>query len=339
MSNALRLYEANKLRVACGISHYNETTLDLCLNSIKKMKAMFVEQRVINGKTPMCASFNAALDFACDVGADVLFHTASDVIVEPNALVELLKIMDIKNNYLVLAKGYDSIHGQGSSVGIWIWNMRIVGREFRFRDVFKQDMDICLRIEKATRKTRDYTPKELNLGYHHLIWTPEELFTKYRYSLPKYSGKKQIQRMKDFLETGLKENLNNKVLLAGKRGAEAAERYGALPGAKDAASLHKEFLKSTVDLHLDGSEYYSPVKKFESKFEPVIQSMKIKYLKTKSEEIREKIIQIRNSTPFQLGFMITIAVVKPGRNTLLLPYRMLTLIIEKLRKRSKGKSV
>jgi len=126
MPKALELYKANKIRVACAVSHYNEITLQMCLDSIARMQAKFIGQRVISGKTPMCASFNAALDFTCDISADILFHTAADVIVEPDALVELLKVMDMKDNYLALALGYDSIYGFKAPVGIWIWNMRIV---------------------------------------------------------------------------------------------------------------------------------------------------------------------------------------------------------------------
>ena len=107
MPNALEWYKANKICVACAVSHYNEITLDICLNSIARMQAEFVGQRVISGKTPMCESFNVALDFACDIGGDILFHTAADVIVGPDALVELLKVMDMADNYLSIAQGYD----------------------------------------------------------------------------------------------------------------------------------------------------------------------------------------------------------------------------------------
>jgi len=353
MPNALELYKANEISIACGISHYNELTLEMCLNSIARMQAKFVGQRVISGKTPMCASFNAALDFACDVGADILFHTAADVIVEPNALVELLKVMDMEDNYLALAKGYDSIHGPEASAGLWTWNMRIVGREFRFRDVFQQDMDVCQRIEDATGKSRVYTPIELTLGYHHPVWTAEELFTKYRYSLPKYSGERQVQRMKNFLETGLALNPTNKVLLAGLRGAEAAERYGALSGSKDNVAMHEEFLELTRDLELDGTEYYVADKRFEAGFSISTQNKGVEQFKAerdtlavvlgiREEEIkrltadlekeRQKLKKERNrlhalqsSFSYQLGSLLVQAVRKPGRNTVLLPFQLLRL--------------
>jgi len=51
MPNALELYKANKIRVACAVSHYNELTLEMCLNFIARMQAKFAGQRVISGKT------------------------------------------------------------------------------------------------------------------------------------------------------------------------------------------------------------------------------------------------------------------------------------------------
>lgn len=259
---ALDLYKTNKISIISAVSHYNEATLPLCLNSIEQMKERFVDEYIISGKTPMCKSFNAALDFAYFRNADILFHTASDVIIEPFALKDLLNVMDLQNNYLSIGKGYDSIHGHNSSVGIWIWNMHIMGKKFRFRDLFKQDMDLCKRIENKTGKSRVYTPADLSLGYHHPIWSAKELYMKYRYSLPKYSKKHQIEKMMNFLYNGLKLNPDNKVLLAGLRGSEVAKKFGKLPGSKNNSLIYKEFLEQTSDIKIDGTEYYILHKRF-----------------------------------------------------------------------------
>jgi len=362
MPNALKLYKADKIRIACAVSHYNELTLEMCLNSIARMQAKFVGQRVISGKTPLHESYNAALDFACDVGADILFHTAADVIVEPNALVELLKAMDIEDNYLALAKGYDSIHGEGAAIGLWVFNMRIFGRKFRFRNVFATDMDICQRVEDATGKSRVYTPRWLTLGYHHPVWTAEELFAKYRYSLPKYDDERQVQRMKGFLEIGLALNPTNKALLAGLCGVEAAERYGALFEAKDNAAIHEEFLELTRDLELDGTEYYVADKRFEAEFstsrqhteaeqpkaerEALAAKLRIgeegaKRLKAELDRERNMRYALQSSFSYQLGSLLIEAVCKPGRNTVLLPFRLLRLAhlaVRKIREERKDVS-
>jgi hypothetical protein len=263
MSNALSLYESGEIKVACAISHYREITMGLCVITLEHMKAKFVGQRIVSGKTPMCASFNASLDYACDVGADIVFHTASDVIVAPKALTELLSVMDLDENYLSVGRGYDSMFGRKSAVGIWIWNMRILGRAFRFRNVFKQDLDLCERIETATGKTRTYTPRDLSLGYHHPIWTPEELFLKFRYSMPKYQ-EKRISDMREFLRSGLEANPTNKTLRAGMRGAEAAEQGGPTGGSKDNAAMMDEYHSATSDLMLQGTEYYVKHKYFKN---------------------------------------------------------------------------
>jgi hypothetical protein len=252
---AIDLYRAGNLNVVRAISHSDEITLGLCIQALERMDAQFSDAYIASGLSPMCNSFNSCLDFACDVGADILFHTASDVIVEPFALTKLLEIMDLDENYLSIAKGYDPMFGHGASVGIWIWNMRIVGREFRFRDVFKQDLDLCERIEEATGKSRTYTANELQMGYHHPIWTAAELYEKILYSYPKYKEFRQGDISK-FLDEGLARNPNNKALLAGYRALERAERDGRQAGSKDVVALRELFMEDTWDLHLDGSDYF-----------------------------------------------------------------------------------
>lgn len=255
MSPALKLYKNKQIKIACSISHYKEQTLGLCIKSVDDMNADFVSRYIVSGKSPMCNSFNASLDFACDVGADILFHTASDVIVQPYALLALLDVMDMDEHYLAVGKGYDPMFGKGASVGIWIWNMNILKRDFRFRDVFKQDLDLCERIEAATGKKRVYTKKSLNLGYHHPIWTAQDLFMKMRYSYPKYEDVRK-KDMEDFVLSGLQDNPNNGALKAGLKGLELAQAHGMINGSKDNSVIDKEYMEATEDLHLSGNEYY-----------------------------------------------------------------------------------
>lgn len=252
---AIQDYRNGNLKVVRGVSHYDECTLGLCIQALECMDAEFTGAFIASGLTPMCTSFNACLDFAADQEADILFHTASDVIPERQALVELLNILDLEQNYLAIAKGYDPMFGPGASVGIWIWNMRLVGREFRFKNVFKQDLDLCERIEAATGKTRVYTPIELQLGYHHPVWTAQDIYKKFAYSFPKY-GARRKQDMRNFLEDGLSRNPQNKALLAGRIALSQAEEAELPSGSKDSLALERDFHSATRHLHLDGSEYY-----------------------------------------------------------------------------------
>jgi hypothetical protein len=258
---AIDAYTAGNLKVVRAISHSDEMTLGLCIQALERMDANFSGAFIASGLSPMCNSFNACLDFACDAGADILFHTASDVIVEPFALSRLLEVMDLEENYLSIAKGFDPMFGQGASVGIWIWNMRIVRREFRFRDVFKQDLDLCERIEAATGKTRTYTPREMQMGYHHPIWTAREVYQKIVYSFPKY-GARRKEDIRRFVREGLLRNPGNKALLAGQIAIDRTEHAPLPAGSKDKSALDDMFLEDTAGLHLDGSEYYTLHKAF-----------------------------------------------------------------------------
>ena len=255
MGNALEEYNAGRLQVAGGVSHSGEPTLGLCIKSLHQMQGNLVGMKLASGLRPMCASFNACLDFAVDMKADILFHTASDVIVDPRALQALLAEMDLEENYLTVARGYDPMFGEGTSVGIWIWNMRIMKANYRFRDVFKQDLDLCARVEAATGKTRTYTSKDVQLGYHHPIWTPFEVYAKFVYSYPKY-GQRRQQDMRNFLSDGLERNPANKALQAGQIGLDRAIKDGIQESSKNLTSINDQFVADTSSLHLDGTDYY-----------------------------------------------------------------------------------
>jgi hypothetical protein len=203
----------------------------------------------------MSESFNASLDFAVDVGADLLFHTASDVIAYPHALHDLLRAMDPDRHYLSVGRGYDIINGDAISVGLWVFNMRILGNRFRFRDVYKQDLDLCSRIEQATSTERTYSGYENSLGYHHPIWTPREMFMKFRYGTQKYSPS-AWNRFERFFDEELSFNPMNKTLLAGLRGYEGAREVAHDWGSKDPQVMQAAFESLARDLHLTGREFY-----------------------------------------------------------------------------------
>ena len=233
----------------------DELTLGLTIETLDAQSVPCASRRIIARLSPMCASFNAALDFALAERADILFHTASDVVAEPFALQALLEKMNLDENYLIVGRGFDIINGDQTSVGLWIFNMHVFGSEYRFRDIFKQDLDLCERVEQATGKTRSYAGFDRGIGYHHPIWTPKEMYLKFRYGTQKYSESKIIS-FERFFERELSYNPENKVLLAGKLALEKSRREPHRHGSKDNPKLEEEFLEATGDLYLDGSEYY-----------------------------------------------------------------------------------
>jgi hypothetical protein len=237
VTSALNLYTKGALRVARAVSHSGERTLDLCLRAIAEMDGAerLAAHSVVSDVEPVSEAFNRILDFARDVRADVLFHTASDVIVDRLALVSLLAIMDVDKHYQAVARGYDPIFGEGAPVGILIWNMRAVG-EHRFRDVYKTDMDMSARVESATGLARQTSPTKLRLGYHHPIWTAPELYKKYLYSFPKY-GEKPRRMMQAFLDEALARNPDNSALIMGRAGLERARGSEPPAGAKRNSQL------------------------------------------------------------------------------------------------------
>ncbi len=260
------------MKIACVVSHMDEPLLNVSLITISKANDSNVEvQRVVAGKSPMCASFNAALDIAWTHECDVLIHTASDVLLQRHALTVLLSTLDLDRHFVAVARGYDAIHGL-SSGGLWAFNMRVVADKFRFRDVFKQDLDLCERIEAATGLECAYTPPGDPLTYHHPVWTARELYGKYRYSYPKYTKAKTQATMRAFLEIGLQRNPGNKALLAGTRGLVAAQRRGPMRGAKSHEEVEKEFIADCADLTIEGTEFYVKHQHYQSLARAILDS-------------------------------------------------------------------
>lgn len=244
-----------ELRIVTAVSHMDELTLGLALRSLDRQSMATSSRRVVARVSPMCASFNAALDFAHDQAADLLFHTASDVIAEPDALERLVAMMDVSTHYLSVGRGFDMLNGSNTACGLWVFNMRIIGNIFRFRDVFKQDLDLCERIEEATGMTRTYPSDEKDMGYHHPIWTAQELYLRLRYSAPKYTDAKRRQ-YRSWLSEQLRWNPDNVVLRAGMRALDLSDSEGALEGSKNTVAMHAQFMRETADLGIRGHEYY-----------------------------------------------------------------------------------
>ena len=214
-------------RVFCAITHTGELTLDLCKQKIREQQIPIPEPEVVSGLTPASAAFNRCLDLAYEKGADILVHLAADVLLKDCAVQVLLNRLNLEEHYLVTGRGFDIFNGENAPVGVWALNIRVIRDRFRFRDVFKMDLDFCERIERETQFTRRKTKAGRQIGYHHPIWTAKEIYKKFRYNAPKYRAK-EIKRYLTFFENALSVNPENKVLQAGllalKRGA--AEGHG-----------------------------------------------------------------------------------------------------------------
>jgi hypothetical protein len=243
------------LRIVTAVSHMHEVTLGLSLRSLDRQTVGTFGRRVVARVGPTHASLNAALDFANEQQADLLFHTASDVIAEPDALERLVECMDMTNHYLAVGRGYDMLNGSGSACGLSVFNMRIIGNSFRSRDVYMQDLDLCTRVEDATGTSRIYANGDDDLGYHHPIWTAEELYLRLRYSAPKYTDVKR-QQYRSWLSEQLLWNPNNAVLHAGVRALDNAEDDRPPVGSKNSATMHAVFVRETSDLGIRGQEFY-----------------------------------------------------------------------------------
>ena len=217
-------------RLFCAITHTGELTLDLCKQKIREQQIHLPEPEVVSGLIPASVAFNRCLDLAYAKGADILVHLAADVLLKDYAVKALLDRLNLEEHYLVTGRGFDIFNGENAPVGVWALNMRVIRDRFRFRDVFKMDLDFCERIEKETHLTRRKTKAGRQIGYHHPIWTAKEIYKKFRYNAPKYKAK-EIKRYLTFFEYALAVNPENKVLQAGllalKRGAAEGHALGS----------------------------------------------------------------------------------------------------------------
>ena len=217
-------------RIFCAITHVNEITLELCKEKLREQRLEVPEPEVVSGLSPASAAFNRCCDLAYANGADILIHLAADVLLADFAIQALIERMHLDKHYAVTGRGFDIFNGENAPVGVWALNMAVIRDHFRFRDVFKMDLDFCERIESETGLARIKTKSNRQIAYHHPIWTPKEIYKKFRYNAQKYKASK-IRAYLDFFDFALSVNPGNKVLqiglLALKRGAAEPHMSGS----------------------------------------------------------------------------------------------------------------
>lgn len=206
--------------IAC-VSHMDEKTLDYCIETLNKQTIPLQEIKVFSGITPMCNSFNTCLDYAYEKNVDLLLHLDADVFANDIMLETLLKCFNIEKNFMAVGSGYDLFNlcpkkhkYINGSVGIKMFNMRIIKNIYRFKDEFMQDLKFVQRLEKGTGLTLARNQK-VCVGYHHPIWTIKEIFLKFIYSSYKYKDNVVQKHLRAF-KYYLTKYPTNKVLLLGK---------------------------------------------------------------------------------------------------------------------------
>lgn len=244
------------MKLHCAVTHFDEITLDLCLQQIERQSRSAGEVTVISGVSPASNAFNQALDAAHAADADFLIHLAADVMLDRNAVRTLMKRFDPTKHYAVVARGFDIFNGENSPVGLWGLNMRAIGSAVRFNDTFKMDLDFCERLEVASGLRRIKTKTGLQLGYHHPIWTARELFHKFRYNSAKYSGK-EIRKYRVFFDVALAKNPENKALRAGLIGLNRGMSEPAFQGAPNRAAYESEWEDIVSLLGISGREFFA----------------------------------------------------------------------------------
>ena len=235
----------------------DELTIDLCVDKFHKQTVFFDYFKIIKGLSPMCNSFNAALDFAFDNDCDLLFHTGADVLLNSFAAEYLLKHMNLETDFLAVGKGFDVLNGFASPAGVWIFNINIFKDKHRFRDEFVQDMKLMERVERDSGFHIKYTPSYMDLAYHHPIYTPKDIYGRLRYSTRKYD-QWIIDEYNEFLVEELKHNPTNKVLKIGQLGLKngKADLNPDKLGSKNYAKFKDEYDQIHKAFKLTGKEFY-----------------------------------------------------------------------------------
>lgn len=256
------------LRVTGVVTYMDESTLEQCLESLHHQTLPVGSIHVVEGVTPNSAAYNKALDLAMADKANVLLHTAADVIAEPDALSALLEGFDLEENYASVGSGFDVFHGPRAPVGLWALNLSVIGTRFRFEDVYKMDLRFCESIESATGTSRIKVDRKRNLGYHHPIWTPPEMYMKFRYVTQKYDREVK-NRFRRFFERELAHNPDNLTLLIGQEtlleNMETKHEFRS----KDNSLLQEEFQAVAERYELTGKEFYV----YHSRFLPLAQRL------------------------------------------------------------------
>ncbi len=238
------------------ITHMGEITLESCRDALERQTLAPFELRVVSDVSPASAAFNGCLDFARQRRADILVHVAADCILRGDAVDRLAKLVQSDATYAASARGFDIMNGADSPIGAWALNMNVLPDRLRFRDTVNTDLDLCQQIERETGAVRAKTKRGCQLGYHHPIWRPREIFNKLRYNAQKYRTR-DLNRHRDLLKECLRVNPGNKVLqvavIALERGA--AETRGLGAPVRDAFDAEWSEVLDIVDLA--GDEFFA----------------------------------------------------------------------------------
>lgn len=200
----------NKNIVACVFST-GEHSEEQSIASIKKQPLPIIRIELIKNVCPISAASNAAIDMT--QGTDYLLWVDADMILKPDCLASLVKLMSPHTLY-ALAPLKDPVFGK---VGyIKLLNMQIVRQlDLKFRDVLGCDIDFCnqARVLDPSIQIESYTLLRRPLGLHHPTYTARELFRKNQIEKKKrdnvISAKLLLKMAWLYLKSG------NAVLLAG----------------------------------------------------------------------------------------------------------------------------
>ena len=240
------------------VTHVGEITFPLSLNSV--IRQGVTEVLTISHVYPMHKAFNLGLDHAYKTGYDYMFLLAGDTILKPGALKVIVeKMFESKKIFIVSGVSDDLIFGRGPG-GFLLYNMHILRNCHRYKEGPLEDIEFVIRTRQVTGCLQGKI-KHPKLTIHHPVWTPEDIFLKLRFCLPKFKdNKKLLEKFRSFLDDGLKNHPENMVFIVGNDLYNIMEEKGfenyILPD-KNTKELRWQWEKFKQGYNLTGKEFYA----------------------------------------------------------------------------------
>lgn len=245
------------MRALGVITHVGEMTFSLSMKSMLRQGCS--EVLVISNVEPMYRAFNQGLDSACKLGYDYMLLLAADVILKPFAFKEMLKAMT-DNSFILSGCSDDLIFGSAGPSGFLLYNMKLIGMKYRYLSGPLEDWLFAKRIAAETG-WKHTKVKSRPLSVHHPIWTPEDIFMKMRFCLPKFKdNKKMLGKYRKFLDEGLKNHPENMVFIIGNDLYNIMEEKGfdnLVLQDKGVKALKRQWTKFKRNYELTGKEFYA----------------------------------------------------------------------------------
>lgn len=204
----------NDFSLYCFVLQENKHTLDICLQRLKSQTIPVSHIEVQSQVDSNLNFFNHAVDKAYEAGADFLIYLNSSDLLHTNAIEKLITKFNTLRQLSIAGGGFDILTGYELVTIISVINIRLMKEKFSSNNISEWDMDLLIKLGNDLGLESRKINHQI-FGYHHPIWTPQDIFFKFRFNVSNYRSEK-LKSYLNFINHALTINPGNITLQIGR---------------------------------------------------------------------------------------------------------------------------